>query len=278
MAVFTSTRQLSQQKKHKSFKKVEGWKADALQMMGYNDDGTKNAFGKYLGGSVGMTIGANVLSSGTDSGEVIASQRESEMNHQMGVVGLIGEIWGMGGSGGGGEGAAASGGANSGAGGAATSGVGTTAASTGKKGVNPSVAGGNNASKVGGGSSQSATSEMFKQSGKSGNSQAQQALSQKLQAQDKDSVMEQMMKDAEGMTAEELLAMEDSYNTGDSENITGEGGNKDLNSAAGATDSIPVAGTAVGLYAEKMAIADAHKAERDKLANRTTSGSEIKRA
>lgn len=309
MAVFTSTRELQQQAQHKNFKKQTGWKASAMSMMGYKATGEKNTFGKYLGGSPMMTIGGNILAKGSDAEEVTKSQRGAELGHQIGVAKFVGSIMTAGA--GGAAGGAASGGASagaSGASGAASAGGGLfgKAGTMGKGAMGGSTKAGAFISKVGGGSSQTALKggkgsvldnmangeSMFKEGSKVGdlaNTQGGQMLSDKLQSEGKQAVMDQMSKDSEGMTDEEIKAMAETESTTEQDAVS-QAGNAQVDStvesgsakatgqAADATSAIPLIGEGVGLYAEKMAIADAYKSKRKEISGRTYSGNEAHRA
>jgi hypothetical protein len=314
MAVFTSTRELSQQNKHTPFKKVTGWKKGALAMMGHKDTGEKNAFGKYLGGSIGMTVGANILTSGTDAGEVTKSQRGAEISHQVGVMSFVGSIMGAsGGSGGegggmmsgitgGGGGAAASGGAGAASGAAsgatAVGNSGNTGmlskAGTMGKGANggPTKAGafikntnigqgGGKAGRMDRRDTKNYNKMMGDDSSMFTQSEGGKRLQNEVTKGDKERAINELNSDGQGG---QIYTEEDYLKEGNKEftkegGFTGEMG--DVAEGTKGLSGIPIAslvGEGAGLYAEKMAIADAYKNERRKLAARTTAGSDIRRA
>jgi len=258
-----------------------------MAMMGHNADGTKNSFGKYLGGSPLMTLGAGIMSQDSDAEEVIKSQQEAEISHQLGVVEFVGEIYGAG----------AASGASGGAGAASGSATGGSAASMFGQGcggaagqgsmmgntMNSALGGSGGAnslqSTVGGGSS------MFKEGTKASdlaNSEGGKTLTNKLSEQGKQSVIDEM-----NASAGDILPLESEYTTeGDSVSSAGSanvdssvssGQTDSMSSMASATESLPLVGSATGLYAEKMAIADAYEGKRREIAGRTTKSSGARR-
>jgi hypothetical protein len=280
MALFTSTSELEQQKLHKNFKKQTGWKAGAMAMMGHKATGEKNAFGKYLGGSPLMTLGAGIMSKDSDAEEVMKSQQAAEISHQIGVAKFVGEIYGAGAASGAVSGA---GGASSGGGGlfgkAGTMGKGAGGGAT-KAGAFLSQAGGGSSQTVGGGGS-----SMFKEGTKASdiaNSEAGKSLTNKLSEQGKQSVIDEM-----NAPAGDTLPLESEYTTeADAVSLAGganvdpsvtSGQTKGMNTVSGATESLPLIGSATGLYAEKMAIADAYEGKRREIAGRTYKGSASRR-
>jgi hypothetical protein len=280
MAIFTSTSELEQQKQHRNFKKQTGWKAGAMAMMGHKATGEKNAFGKYLGGSPLMTLGAGIMSKDSDAEEVMKSQQAAEISHQIGVAKFVGEIYGAGAASGAVSGA---GGASSGGGGlfgkAGTMGKGAGGGAT-KAGAFLSQAGGGSSQTVGGGGS-----SMFKEGTKASdiaNSEAGKSLTNKLSEQGKQSVIDEM-----NAPAGDTLPLESEYTTeADAVSLAGganvdpsvtSGQTKGMNTVSGATESLPLIGSATGLYAEKMAIADAYEGKRREIAGRTYKGSASRR-
>jgi len=307
MAVFTSTQELDQQAQHKNFQKQTGWKKTAMMLSGYKDTGEKNTFGRFAGGSPMMTIGGNVFSKGSSAEEVVKSQRSKEIGHQIGVAKFVGSIMTAGA--GGAAGGAASGGASAGAsgvGGAATSGGGLFA-KAGTKGLGAgggATKAGAFMSKVGGGGSQtiaqggkgSVMDSMFKEGSKASelaNSEGGKRLTNELTSQAKQKIKDGVNSSGDP-TVEDELPNEDAYTTGVDENgnpisaeaqagnaqvdtTTESGSAKAMGTAAGATSAIPIIGEGIGLYAEKMAIADAHTAKRKEIAGRTYQGNQGRR-
>ncbi len=282
MAIFTSTSELEQQKQHRNFKKQTGWKAGAMAMMGHKATGEKNAFGKYLGGSPLMTLGAGIMSKDSDAEEVMKSQQAAEISHQIGVAKFVGEIYGAGAASGATSGASSGGGVASGGGGlfgkAGTMGKGAGGGAT-KAGAFISQVGGGASQTVGGGSS------MFKEGTKASdiaNSKGGKALTNKLSEQGKQSVIDEM-----NASSDDILPLESEYTTeADAVSLAGgsnvdpsvtSGQTKGMNALSGATEALPLVGSATGLYAEKMAIADAYEGKRREIAGRTIKGSGARR-
>jgi len=75
MAIFNDVRDIERTGgRTKPFEKTTGWRKNALSILGYNDDGTKNTFGKYFGhGNVLLDHYAPRALAKGDSKEVIAS-------------------------------------------------------------------------------------------------------------------------------------------------------------------------------------------------------------
>ena len=288
MAVFTDTRQLSQQRKHTPFKKVTGWKKAALAMFGYTDTGEKNMFGKYLGGSPGMTIGGNIISSGTDSNEVIKSQRGAEAEHQGNVLGFAKSIVTTFAGGGGGEAAGAVGGEAVGAVGGKA--VGNTASSstgllskagTMGQGANggPTKAGAfikNTNIGQGGGKEGRMARREAKQNTMFSESEGGQRMQNEVTKNDKQNAIDELNSGNEALAQNKEGAAGFENSQSSNTNTANE-----IADATSSLEGIPYLGLlaeGAGLYAEKMAIADAHTAERRKIAARTTVGNDIRRA
>ena len=84
MAIFEKQNELQQQDRYRNFTPTKGWKKGALAVLGYNADGTKNTFGKYLGhGNVLLDHYVPQALAEGDTKEVIASGEEEEWGHQM---------------------------------------------------------------------------------------------------------------------------------------------------------------------------------------------------
>jgi hypothetical protein len=248
--------------------------------MGHKATGEKNAFGKYLGGSPLMTLGAGIMSKDSDAEEVMKSQQAAEISHQIGVAKFVGEIYGAG----------AASGAVSGAGGASSGGGGLfgKAGTMGKGAGGGATKAGAFLSQAGGGSSQTVGvggSSMFKEGTKASdiaNSKGGKALTNKLSEQGKQSVIDEM-----NASSDDTLPLESEYTTeADAVSLAGganvdpsvtSGQTKGMNTVSGATESLPLIGSATGLYAEKMAIADAYEGKRREIAGRTTKSSGARR-
>lgn len=115
MALFTDTRELDRQGRHRNFRGVTGIKKEALMMLGYNADGTKNKFGQIAGhGNVLMDhyVPKMVAGKDSDTGKVIDAAESEEWNKQMATAKLAMNFVGggmTGGSGGGESGGGAMG-------------------------------------------------------------------------------------------------------------------------------------------------------------------------
>mgnify|MGYP003672415922 CR=1 FL=1 len=264
MAVFTNTRDLLQQKQSREFKKQTGWKKTAMAAMGYNDDGTKNTFGKYFGhGNVLMdSYIPGMLAKGSDGEEVIKSQRGAEWKKQIDVVKFIGNFVG-GGAAGGAVGAGA--GASAVGGGLAKTGSGLLSSSSSKTNIL-----GNNISNFG-----QNTGTAFAGGGGAGNSSSQSMF--------KVGPGKDLVNDINLKTEQEELPDEDNYVQGDIEVDTPNeqeynyesDATKVSKSTSKVTSSIPIAGEAAGIYTQQLAIADGLENAKKKIARqkRYTKGS-----
>lgn len=118
MALFTDSRELSVQEKHRPFQGVKGWRKNALALLGYNSDGTKNTFGEIFGhGNVLLDHYAPKMIAEKDTKKVIDSAEGSEWTNQIASFEAAKDIVSL--VGGGGAGAAGAGmgsGASAGAG------------------------------------------------------------------------------------------------------------------------------------------------------------------
>lgn len=149
MALFTDTRELDRQGRNKQFELATGEKKIALEVLGYNADGTKNTFGKTFGhGNVLMDsiIPGEIAGKDSDVGKVIndPDAEAAEMEKQNQVRGIVKGIMGMsGGTGGSDGGGGVSGiiggmtGSGGGATGDATGGSAGAMAKTGSAGAVP---------------------------------------------------------------------------------------------------------------------------------------------
>jgi len=288
MAVFTSAKELDVQDKTRNFRAVTGWKASALEAAGYKTSGEKTDVNKYLGGTPSSIIAGNILSQGTDTGDVIASQREDEIKHQLGVVELVGSIMSMGSSSGGGGGGAASGGASAGAGasGAATgASSGTWAGNTMREmtggasgyGKNYGKNTGTTGSKASGALSGASSDAMTVGKGDAGS-----ALVDSYVSGQKERTIEDMNTSQRGgMTDEQILNLkdEDVVNAGGSSSnkagIVADSSENERMKSVTEYEGIGSHGVgmqAANLYQEKLAIADAHKRKAHSIWNQTTAG------
>lgn len=269
MAVFTQRQDLTQQRKRHRFSKVTGWKKYALAAIGYDDKGQKNAKGKFIGGGgFFKNLAGGALAEGTDAEEVIKSNRDAEASHEAGVFDYSTSFMNFGGGGGSsGATSGASTGISGGAGassGAATSGGGifSKAGTMGKGADGGATKAGAFMSKVGGGSSETVANggdSMF--TGENGNK-----LTDQWAKKNKSDIEDDINNEDNYSTEQDYINNED----GDI-GVEGEksSATSDWEGASKATDKMPLVGQGAGLYAEKMAIADAYKSKRMEVAGRT---------
>jgi len=113
MAIFQDTRELSKQDRYVGMNKVKGFKKTAMAALGYKDTGERNAWGQAmsvlnpLGDMTYGRLGANVLSKGTDTNEVIKdtnSEYYKQKYDQFKFAGEVAKTVMTFGKGGGGEG------------------------------------------------------------------------------------------------------------------------------------------------------------------------------
>lgn len=281
MAVFTSTRELATQRQTKNFKSQTGWKAVAMNMLGYKASGEKNWFGKYVGGvGIGKNLAAKQLGKGSDAEEVIGSQTDAELEHQMGTakfamnfVGGGGGMDFMGGSSGGA-------GASQGASGSATGGGMFPKAgqgTAGKDGGGTWMGGQINKFGGGGGAAQGSSGESILDNkiiggdGSMTGGESGKKLADDIVANGKQKTIEEMSDEA-------ILAMNENEYTNDSTeagqkdaDLTNESSQtKDWGKVSKATDSIPIVGEFAGLYTQKMEMADAYKRKAHSMFNQKT--------
>ena len=291
MSVFTSTRELDTQQQTRNFKVQTGWKRHAMALAGYKASGEKNWWGKWVGATpIAKNIAGKHLAEGSDAEEVIASQTGAELKHQMGTASFAASFVG---GGGGSDFMGGSGGASaaSGAGGSATGSSGGGLASkfgqgTGGAAGQGTVAGNTMNQYLGGSGGANSLQSTF-QKGISGLDKAGSTrFSEEWKAKERVKTKKEMDKEIDELTDEEVLAMggvegDEYVNFEGDTNRQAEGTSnisgapKTSSEAKGwkeASDykgmgSHGLAGQFTNLYAEKMAIADAHKAKAQSMFN-----------
>jgi len=297
MSVFTSTRELGTQQQTRNFKVQTGWKKHAMALAGYKASGEKNWWGKWVGATpIAKNIAGKHLAEGSDAEEVIASQTGAELKHQFGTASFAASF--LGGIGGGGGDAASTGtkGASSGGGMFAKAGQGTKGAGGGGTWVGGQINkfGGGGGAAQGVGNTSGVGSSMFKEGTKANdfmNSEAGKNLTDGMTAEGKKKIMDEINKNSDG-TPNSGFGSSPTDNFGNNKdksfgqaestsNISGDP--KTSSEAKGwkeASDykgmgSHGLVGQFTNLYAEKMAIADAHKAKAQSMFNQkqTSAGS-----
>ena len=89
MAIFERQQELNTQLQPKMFKGVTGWKKGAMSAVGYNSDGTRNAWGKFnpaLALNPLSHVAGEALSKDTDASGVIESQRGQMISNTLNNV------------------------------------------------------------------------------------------------------------------------------------------------------------------------------------------------
>jgi hypothetical protein len=260
MAIFTRRSELAQQKKHKNYSKATGsMRTSAMALAGYKDTGEKNLWGKINPiGTPGNLI-AGKLASGTDAGEVINSQRSDEIAGDLATAKLAVSIAGVANPGG-----ATGGGGMFGK--AGTKGMGAGGGAT-KAGAFISQAGGG-------------TSETIANGGSVFQGEAGKALTDKMTSENKQALSDSMNasmdltdEDAAAPSPGEMEAIEE----GEVESTETDATADTLSKVGDATSMIPVAGEAIALAGQKMAIANNYKNKRKEIAGRTYSSNEATR-
>lgn len=100
MALFNDTRELSRQESNAGLNRVQGQDKATLAMLGYKDDGTRNAWGKFnplIGGGVTNAIAAGVAK-GTDTGDTLKASQGVAWNNTLNKAAFAANIATMGSS------------------------------------------------------------------------------------------------------------------------------------------------------------------------------------
>lgn len=279
MAVFTKLSELDQQTESKNYQPATGWKADLMPLFGYDKYGQKTAFGTYAAhGNVLMDqYIPEALASG-DAEEVIESGEADQWEHQFGTAQFAGNFVG------GGGGSSFTGGSSGG-----SSGMGSITSmfgggESGTGGITDMVGGMFGGGESGGFNMDSVTSMFGSGSGGgetgSSTSKLTQDLANAATEKGKEEIMKQINESSAEMSDEDVLKMAyDEYIEPEADENTTAGkktataketdmGSSAFGDAGSATSDVPIVGEAIGLYGDKIEMAEAQKKLMREISNR----------